>query len=75
MVENPVGLRAKNHCADEDQQQFSGLGWTVYSPIFDRQPLFKHAPAGKKMVGGVIFYTIRVISKASRRLFLTRTSC
>jgi hypothetical protein len=36
------------HYADEGQQQFTGLDWTVYLPIISRQRLGKHIPAAKR---------------------------
>jgi hypothetical protein len=44
---------------------------SVYPPIFARQPLGKRQ---RSIVGGVVLYSVRVVSKESRRLVLTRTS-
>jgi hypothetical protein len=50
-------------------------------PIISRQRLGKHFPTAtntlsdRRNVGRVIFYTIRVLSKESRRLVLPRSSC
>jgi hypothetical protein len=32
-------------------------------------------PRNKRIVGGVVFYAVRVVSKESNRLFLPRTFC
>jgi hypothetical protein len=45
-----------------------------YPPIVARQQLGKDVPAAR-IVGGVVFYAIRVVSKEIRRLLLPRTSC
>jgi hypothetical protein len=53
----------------------------VCSPIVARQRLGEHVPAAtntqatKKIVGRVVFYTVRVMSEGSRRLALPRSSC
>jgi hypothetical protein len=51
------------------------VGLSVYPPIVARQGLGKHVPAVTKYCGDVIFYAVRVVSKESRRLVLTGTSC
>jgi hypothetical protein len=35
----------------------------------------KTFPRERKIVGGAVFYAVRVVSKERRRLILTRTSC
>jgi hypothetical protein len=49
--------------------------------IFARQRLGKHVPVAintrknRRIVGRVVFYAVRVVSKESTRLVLPRTSC
>jgi hypothetical protein len=57
------------------------VGFPVYPPIVTRQWLGKHVPAAtntrthnnRRIVGRVVFYAVRVVSKESRRLVLPRT--
>jgi hypothetical protein len=51
------------------------MGLSVYPPILSRQLIGKHVPAAMKIVGGVIFYAVRVVSKKSRRVVILSTSC
>jgi hypothetical protein len=43
---------------------------SVYPPVVSRQWLGEHVPAAKKIIGVVVFYTVRVLSKDNRRLVL-----
>jgi hypothetical protein len=49
-------------------------GESVYPLIVAMQWLGKHVPRQQRIVG-VVFYSVRVVSKESRRLVLPRTSC
>jgi hypothetical protein len=68
---SPVGLGTKNHCAGEGQQQFTGLDCIPLSLIGDGS--VNTFPRKGGIVGGVVFYAVRVVSKKSRQLVLTRT--
>jgi hypothetical protein len=66
MVMSPVELETMNHCAGEGQQQFTGRNYRCSVNTFPRQ---------RRIVGGIVFYAVNVLSKESRRMVLTRTSC
>jgi hypothetical protein len=51
------------------------VGLSVYPLIVARQGLGKHVPAQRGNVEGVVLYAIHVVSKESRRLGLTTSSC
>jgi hypothetical protein len=41
------------------------VGLSVYPSIVARQWLDKHVPRQRRIVGGVVFYTVRAVSKES----------
>jgi hypothetical protein len=42
--------------------------------VLSKERLGKHVTEARRIVGGVVFYTVRVVSKERRRLVLPRTS-
>jgi hypothetical protein len=45
----------------------------VYAPIVARHPIAKNVPRQRRIVGSIVYYTVSVVSKESRRLVLPRT--
>jgi hypothetical protein len=71
MATGPMGLGTTNHCIGKEHQQFIGLDGIMLLG----NSLINIFPWQRRTVGGVIFHAVCVISKESRRLMLTRTSC
>jgi hypothetical protein len=51
------------------------LDWTVYPPTLLDNSSINKFPRQRRIVGGVVFSAVRVVSNESRRLVLTRTFC
>lgn len=50
---------------------FQTVCCSVYPTILTRQRLSKNVSAATRIVGGVVFYAVRVVSKKFRQLVLT----
>jgi hypothetical protein len=55
---SPVGIGINNRCVGEGQQLITVLDWTVYPPIFARQPLKNMFARQQRIVGGFVSYAV-----------------